>query len=75
MARDYQPDAGDVARPANRNGSDPVQSEIDVVRMRLSGGHREIWFCEVIAHIDGTLYGTYEKTMRELEAKHWICVS
>lgn len=46
-----------------------VQSEIDVVGMRLSGGHREIWFCEVITHIDGTLYGTYEKTMLKLEAK------
>jgi hypothetical protein len=46
-----------------------IQGEIDVVGMKLSGARREVWFCEVITHIMGAQYGTYDQTMTKLEEK------
>lgn len=46
-----------------------VQGEIDVVGMRLAADRREVWFCEVVTHIRGTLYGDYDTTLRKLDEK------
>lgn len=46
-----------------------IQGEIDVVAMKLSGEQREVWFCEVVTHIRGTMYGTYDKTVTKLGDK------
>jgi hypothetical protein len=46
-----------------------VQGEIDVVGMKLDGERRETWFCEVVTHIQGMLYGTYEQTLAKLRDK------
>lgn len=45
-----------------------VQGEIDVLGLRL-GEPRTVWFCEVITHIRGVLYGTYDRTVTKIEEK------
>lgn len=45
-----------------------VQGEIDVVALKL-GEPRVVYFCEVITHIRGVLYGTYDRTVTKVEEK------
>lgn len=45
-----------------------VQGEIDVMGVKLQG-QQEVWLCEVITHIEGVLYGSYEDTVTKIREK------
>lgn len=42
--------------------------ELDVVGLQFSAG--KAYLCEVTTHLDGVLYGTYDKTISKIRAKH-----
>jgi Holliday junction resolvase-like predicted endonuclease len=46
-----------------------VQGEIDVIGLKLLGERRMVWFCEVVTHIQGVSYGTYDRTITKLDEK------
>ena len=45
-----------------------VQGEIDVIGLQY-GEPRSVWLCEVITHLQGTQYGTYDYTIGKIRDK------